>query len=72
MAAHLARVLAEVLLHVLEPAEDLLIRKAMQRTRKAIEASGEGEVGVAEGAADEVRRVRAHVAALVVCTTRCG
>ena len=49
-----------------------LIGQAVQGARQAGEAGGEGEVRVAERAADQVGGVRRHVAALVVPARRRG
>ena len=56
----------ELGLEVLDPAEDLLVREAVEGPREGVEARDVGVVGVAERRADEVRRVRGRVAALVV------
>jgi hypothetical protein len=53
-----------LLLDVHEPLEDLLVGEAMQRPRQAIQPGAEGEVGVTERAAHEVRGMGAHVATL--------
>jgi len=51
-------------LDVHQPAQDLLVGQAVQGARQAVEPSGEGVVGVAQRGTHQVRRVRAHVAAL--------
>ena len=44
--------------------------QAVQRPRKTGHAGGQRQVGIGQGRADEVRRVRRHVAALVVGVNR--
>mmetsp|Transcript_91315 Transcript_91315/g.284564 ORF Transcript_91315/g.284564 Transcript_91315/m.284564 type:complete len:391 (-) Transcript_91315:276-1448(-) len=58
--------LAQRLAGRLEPPQALLVRKAVQGPRQAVDARAEGEIGIAEGAADEVRGMGGHVAPLVV------
>mmetsp|Transcript_31332 Transcript_31332/g.56877 ORF Transcript_31332/g.56877 Transcript_31332/m.56877 type:complete len:423 (-) Transcript_31332:174-1442(-) len=58
--------LSESSLHLVEPAEDLLVGEAMEGTGEAVDAGGEGEVGVGEGRANEVAGVGRDVATLVV------
>mmetsp|Transcript_28783 Transcript_28783/g.73343 ORF Transcript_28783/g.73343 Transcript_28783/m.73343 type:complete len:234 (+) Transcript_28783:392-1093(+) len=50
----------------LQPHQHLLVGQAVQRARQPVEARREGEVGVRQRGAHQVRGVRRHVAALVV------
>jgi hypothetical protein len=61
-----AEVVANGLLHLLEPDEDLLVGQSVQGTSETVQASSQGEVGGAESRADQVGRVGADVATLVV------
>lgn len=61
-----AEVVANSLLHLLEPDEHLLVGQAVERAGKTVETSGEREVRRAERTADQVGGVGADVAALVV------
>jgi hypothetical protein len=70
LLVHGLALLLELLLQVEHPAEHLLVREPVQRAREAAHGRGEGEVRVRERRADEARRVRAHVAALVVRVDR--
>ena len=56
-----------LLCDIKQPAQHFLVGQAMQRPRQAVEAGREGEVGVGQGAADQVRGMRADVPSLVVC-----
>lgn len=62
----IGQVVANDLLHLGEPVENLLVGKAVERTGKTVEAGGEGEEGRAESRADKVSGVGADVATLVV------
>ena len=62
----IAEVVANGLLHLGKPVENLLVSQAVERTGKTVEASGEGEEGRAQGTADKVSGVSADVATLVV------
>ena len=57
---------AQLLHHVHDPAEHLLVREAVERAREAVQAGGEGVVRVGQRRGDEVRRVRRDVPRLVV------
>jgi hypothetical protein len=61
-----AEVVANSLLHLLEPDKDFLVGQSVERTSKTVEASGQGQEGGAQGAADQVSGVGADVATLVV------
>ena len=61
-----AKVIANGLLHFGEPVKDLLVGKAVQRTGKTVETSGERQEGRAESTANQVGGVSADVATLVV------
>ncbi|KAH5685890.1 hypothetical protein HBI23_047490 [Parastagonospora nodorum] len=61
-----AEVVANSLLHLLEPDEDFLVGQSVERTGKTVQTSSEREVRRAERAADQVRGVGADVSTLVV------
>ena len=61
-----AEVVLDDRLHLGEPVEHLLVGQAVQGTGQAVQTGGQGQEGRAEGAADQVGRVGADVAALVV------
>ncbi|KAH3977081.1 hypothetical protein HBI24_066430 [Parastagonospora nodorum] len=61
-----AEVVANSLLHLLEPDEDFLVGQSVERTSKTVQTSSEREVRRAERAADQVRGVGADVSTLVV------
>ncbi len=61
-----AEVVLDGRLHLGEPVEHLLVGQAVQGTGQAVQTGGQGQEGRAEGAADQVGRVGADVAALVV------
>lgn len=61
-----AEVVADGLLHPLEPDKHFLVGQSVERTGKTVQASSERKVGRAEGGTDQVSGVRANVAALVV------
>lgn len=61
-----AEVVANVLLHLSEPVEHLLVRQAVQRTGETVETGSQRQEGGAEGAANKVSGVGADVATLVV------
>jgi hypothetical protein len=61
-----AEVVANRLLHLLEPDEDLLVGQSVERTSQTIQTSSEGEVRRAESTADQVGGVGTDVTALVV------
>jgi hypothetical protein len=61
-----AEVVANGLLHLLEPDEDLLVGQSVQGTSETVQTSSQGEIGGAESRADQVGRVGADVATLVV------
>lgn len=62
----IAEIVADNLLHLGEPVENLLVSKAVERASKTVETSGEGEEGGAESAANKVSGVGRDVATLVV------
>lgn len=53
-------------LHLLEPVEDLLVGKTVERTSQTVETSGEGQHWGAESGADQVGGVGTDVSTLVV------
>ncbi len=57
---------SDLVLHGEDPAKDFLRSETVERASETEEAGGVTEVGVAEGAADEVSSVGGNVAALVV------
>lgn len=61
-----AKVIANRLLHLGEPVEDLLVGKAVQGTGKTVETGGKRQEGRAESATNQVGGVSADVATLVV------
>jgi hypothetical protein len=61
-----AEVVANSLLHLLEPDEDLLVGETVERTGKTVETSGQGEVGGGESGTDQVGGVGGNVTTLVV------
>ena len=61
-----ARVLANLALHLAKPNEHFLVRKTMEGTRKAVQGSGEGEEGIGKSGTNELASVRRDVATLVV------
>jgi hypothetical protein len=61
-----AEVVANSLLHLLEPDEDLLVGQSVERTSETVQTGSEGEVRRAEGTADQVSGVGRDVATLVV------
>lgn len=61
-----AEVVADLPLHVLQPPQHLLVGQTVERSGKTVETSREREHGRAQSTADEVGRVRADVATLVV------
>ena len=61
-----AEVVANSLLHLLEPDKDLLVSQTVERTSKTVQAGGERQVGGGEGGADQVGGVGGDVATLVV------
>ncbi|KAI6759071.1 hypothetical protein HG531_013832 [Fusarium graminearum] len=61
-----AKVIANGLLELGEPVEDLLVSKTVEGTSKTVETSGEREEGGAESRADKVSGVGRDVATLVV------
>lgn len=61
-----AEVVADSLLHLGEPVENLLVSQAVQGTGETVQASSQGQEGGAEGAADQVGGVGGNVATLVV------
>jgi len=61
-----AKIIANGLLHLLEPFENLLVGEAVERAGQTVETGSQGEVGRAQSAANQVGGVRADVAALVV------
>lgn len=61
-----AEVVANGLLHSLEPDKHLLVGETVERTGKTIETSSQGEVGGAESGTNQVGGVCADVATLVV------
>ncbi len=62
----IGQVVANDLLHLAEPVEDLLVGETVEGTGQTIETSGEGEEGGAESRADKVGGVGRDVATLVV------
>ena len=60
----------ELCLEGLNPAEHLLVGKAVERASERVHSTREREVGVAESRADEVCRVRRRVTTLVVAVDR--
>mmetsp|Transcript_109924 Transcript_109924/g.234722 ORF Transcript_109924/g.234722 Transcript_109924/m.234722 type:complete len:346 (+) Transcript_109924:541-1578(+) len=63
---HRGLLAAKGLVRGLQPAQALLVGKAMERPSQAIQARREAEVGVAQGAAHKVRSVGRDVATLMV------
>lgn len=61
-----AEVVANSLLHLLEPDEDFLVSKSVERTSKTVQTSSQGEVGGAESGSNQVGGVGTDVATLVV------
>jgi len=61
-----AEVVANGLLHLSEPVQDLLVGQTVQRTGQTLETGGEGEHGGAQSTTDQVGGVGADVATLVV------
>jgi hypothetical protein len=61
-----AEVVADRLLHLLEPDKHLLVGESVEGTGKTVQTSGEGQVGRAERTADQVGGVGADVSTLVV------
>lgn len=61
-----AEVVANGLLHLGEPVQDLLVGQTVQGTSQTLETGGEGEHGGAQSAADQMSGVGADVATLVV------
>ena len=61
-----AEVVANGLLHLLEPDKDLLVGQTVERTGETVETSGQGEVGRRQSRADQVGGVGRDVATLVV------
>lgn len=61
-----AKVGADLSLHLGEPLEDFLVGKTVERTGKTVETGREGEEGRAEGRANQVGGVGRDVATLVV------
>lgn len=61
-----AEVITNDLLHLSEPVQHLLVSQAVQGPGKTVQASGQGEEGRAEGAADQVCGVGTDVATLVI------
>jgi hypothetical protein len=61
-----AEVVANSLLHFLQPDEHFLVGQSVERTSKTVETSSEGQVWRAESTADQVGGVSTDVAALVV------
>ena len=59
-------VLADLGLHLLQPDEDLLVGKTVERTSETVEGGGIGKEGVGEGGADELAGVGRDVATFVV------
>ena len=53
-------------LHLQDPAQHLLGGETVQRASETLETGGVGQEGVGQRRADQMRRVRGHVAALVV------
>jgi len=61
-----AEVVANSLLHLLEPDKDLLVGESVERTSKTVQTSSEGEVRGAESTANQVGGVGTDVSTLVV------
>lgn len=61
-----AQIVANGLLHLLEPDEHFLVGQSVERTSETVQTSSEGQVWRAESTADQVGGVCADVAALVV------
>ena len=61
-----AEVVANGLLHLLEPDEHFLVSQSVERTSKTVEASSQGEVGRAERRTNQVGSVGTDVTTLVV------
>jgi hypothetical protein len=61
-----AGVLADLLAQLHQPDEHFLVGEAVEGPGEAVHAGGEREVRIGEGRADEVGRVRRHVATLVI------
>mmetsp|Transcript_22133 Transcript_22133/g.55817 ORF Transcript_22133/g.55817 Transcript_22133/m.55817 type:complete len:233 (-) Transcript_22133:113-811(-) len=61
---------SHVLLEVLDEAQHLLVREAVEGSGEAVHRSREREIRVRKGAADQVARVSGHVATLVVRVDR--
>lgn len=60
------QIIADRLLHLLQPVEDFLVGEAVQRTSKTVETSSEGEHRRAESAAHQVSGVSGDVTTFVV------
>ena len=61
-----AEVVADGLLHLGEPVQDLLVGQTVERTSQTLQTGGEGEHGGAQGTADQVGGVGTDVTTLVV------
>jgi hypothetical protein len=61
-----AEVVANGLLHLLEPDKDLLVGQTVERTSETVETSGQGEVGGGKSGTDQVGGVGGNVTTLVV------
>lgn len=61
-----AEVVANNLLHLSEPVEDLLVGQTVKRTGQTVQTGSEGEEGRAEGGANQVGGVGRDIATLVV------
>lgn len=61
-----AKIVANSLLHLLEPDEDLLVGQSVERTSETVETSSQGEVRRAERATNQVSGVGRDVATLVI------
>lgn len=59
-------VVADSLLHLLEPDEDFLVGQSVERTSKTVQTSSQGQVGRAESGTNQVGGVGADVSTLVV------
>lgn len=59
-------IVADGLLHLGEPVQDLLVSQAVERTGQTVETSGDGQEGGGQGRADQVSGVGRDVATLVV------
>ena len=57
---------AQLFLHTENPAHDLLAGQSVQRPSEAVDSRGQAQVRVAQRGADEVGRMRADVAPLVI------